>query len=55
MAQCHDYLDIKTVDVETNPECNWLYELLPAICLLTVLGVVLTGITLHAPVDCQRQ
>lgn len=24
MAQCHDYLDIKMVDVETSPECSYI-------------------------------
>lgn len=24
MAQCHDYLDIKMVGVETNPECSYI-------------------------------
>lgn len=33
MAQCHDYLGIKMVNVETNPECNLLCELhLPSVC-----------------------
>lgn len=54
MAQCHDYLDIKMVDVETGPNCNvtWTRR---ASCLLTALGVVLAGIAPSAPVGCQRK
>lgn len=54
MAQCHDYLDIKMVDVETGPKCNVTWTL-RASCLLTALGVVLAGIAPSAPVGCQRK
>jgi len=55
MAQCHDYLDVKMVYVETDPECNLLCELyLPSTCW-QALGAVLAGITLHAPVGCQSK